>query len=147
MTIQQGCQQTINHIPTFSFRLDEMLKSSKKRGINSKINIAAKRQQEIVEFSKELQKYNLSFSLITSHHFKNGKEKDTVTAMIKFIIQTPSAKEKLLNAKIFPKEEIQEHFQVSEKFIRKHKLYIIAMSLLLIGSYDELRDYLSGGLF
>jgi hypothetical protein len=106
-----------------------------------------KRQKEIILFSNELKKYNLSFSVLASHHFKNKDEKETAIAIVKFITDTPSVKETLLNTKTLPDKTIMERFQVSKSFIQKNKLYIIAIFLLLMGPYTEIKSYLLEGLF
>lgn len=119
---------------------------SKEKELASKSYSVIKRKDEIAAFSKELLRFNLSFSVLVSQKPKKKDDRDQILAIAKFVSSTPSVKETLLNAKKLPDKTIIEEFNVPNKFIRANKFYLIAMSLLLIGPYSEIQSYLLEGV-
>ncbi|MGN5651035.1 hypothetical protein [Bacillus sp. Brlt_9] len=104
------------------------------------------RNLEIVAFSKELKKFDVSFSHLTENEPKDEDDRNYAISIAKSISDTGSLKEILLKTKKLPCNELITQFDYKQSFISKYASYLVAISLLLIGPYKELQKYLIEGL-
>jgi hypothetical protein len=104
------------------------------------------RNLEIVAFSKELKKFDVSFTLLTENEPKDKDDRNYAISIAKAISNSDSLKEVLLKTKKLPCNELIDTFDYKSSFINKYKSYLVAISLLLIGPYKELQKFLIEGL-
>ncbi|MED2737874.1 hypothetical protein [Bacillus toyonensis] len=104
------------------------------------------RNLEIVAFSKELKKFDVSFTLLTENKPDDEDDRIYALSIAKSISNSASLKEILLKTKKLPCNELINTFDYKSGFISKYKSYLVAISLLLIGPYNELQNYLIEGL-
>lgn len=104
------------------------------------------RKSEIIAFSKELSKYNLSYSILSSQKPKKEIERMKAITIASFVSNCQQSKETLLSKKELLDEMIIDRFNVSKNFIQKNRFYLIAISLLLIGPYSELKSFFLKGV-
>lgn len=118
-------------------------KKEDSKSCGNKEKETTERKKEIVNFSKELSKFNLSFSCLTSTK-PNQKEKELSLKIAKLIKNEPSVRSSFLTDKKLPIDFILQEFQVPKKFLRKHNQYLTALSLLYCGPYLKLKEYFLG---
>lgn len=145
LTIQQATTipSKLSRIKSSVLIYDKEIVEEEAQGKNNKNN---KRKAEIIAFSVELSKFKLSYSNLISQKPKSKEDRKKILEIASFVSKDESAKESLLQSKELPEEKLVEQLDIPKKFLKKHKTYLIAFSLLLNGPYTELKRYLLEGM-
>lgn len=104
------------------------------------------RREEIHQFNEVLLKFELSFSELIQHSPKHADARKNAIQVAKLIADQEELKNFLLEKKRLPIKQLESYVSISRKTIERNRKYIIAMSLILIGDYVFLRDYIKGVL-
>lgn len=108
--------------------------------------VVMKRKDEINAFMKELSDYKISFSSLVAKKPKKRDEREQLLAIAKYLSNNSSFKEQLVRTKKLPIKTIIQELDVPKRLIRANRYYLIAVSLLLIGPYSEIQEYLLEGI-
>jgi RNA polymerase sigma factor len=105
-----------------------------------------KRREEIIDFQDQLSLYNLSFIDLVEQSPKHEDARLNAIKIAKKVVTSNELMNYLMEKKRLPIKKIEKQVNVSRKTIERNRKYIIAISLILIGNYVYLKDYLKGRL-
>ncbi|MBD2867681.1 RNA polymerase sigma factor SigI [Paenibacillus arenilitoris] len=101
------------------------------------------RRGEIGELNRELEKFGITFAELVELSPKHTDSRKLLIGIARTLVCHPGMLEALrLSGKLSVKE-LTELCGVSRKTIERNRKYIIAMSLVISGSYPFMHDYLS----
>ncbi|AQS59724.1 RNA polymerase sigma-I factor [Desulforamulus ferrireducens] len=92
---------------------------------------AQERQEEILEFQKELLTYGISVSELVEASPKHRDSRESLLSLAKQVNDNPALMEQLVRTKRLPIKELTLLSGLHRKTIEKSRRYIIAMALLL----------------
>lgn len=104
------------------------------------------RKSEIIQFAGILQQYNLSFDELVKNSPKHADARKNAMKVAQTLVEQEELKQYLLEKKKLPIKQLEETVKVSRKTIERNRKYIMAISLILLGDYLYLRDYIKGVL-
>jgi RNA polymerase sigma factor len=104
------------------------------------------RKEEIIRFQNVLNEFGLSFNEIVKQSPKHADARFNAMTIAKTIADNEILKEALFDKKRLPIKELEKQVNVSRKTIERNRKYIIAMTLILVGDYLYLKDYIKGVL-
>ena len=107
---------------------------------------AKTRREEILSFQEHLSQYKLSFHELVEHSPKHEDARLNAIEIAKTVVSSDELLDYLKEKKRLPIKKLEKQVNVSRKTIERNRKYIIAISLILIGDYVYLRDYLKGRL-
>lgn len=105
-----------------------------------------RRREEILQFSRVLQEFELSFQELVKHSPKHADARQNAMKVAHALVREESLKEFLLEKKKLPIKQLEDNVKVSRKTIERNRKYIIAISLILMGDYVFLKEYMKGVL-
>ncbi|MFP3725866.1 hypothetical protein U8V72_11750 [Priestia filamentosa] len=100
------------------------------------------RQNEISVFLKQLYEFGFDFTSLTSKKPRQEQEIETSYLVAETISTSKELSEKMLSAKALPLADITNILSVKKNFLVKNEAYITALTLLLIGNYKLIKEYL-----
>jgi RNA polymerase sigma factor len=101
-------------------------------------------QNEISEYKHLLEEFRISFNELTQSCPSNANKRQEAIKLAKIISGNAHLANHLKETKQLPMKEL-EKFVSFDKSIRKYHKYIIAMSLIYIGGFTCLKEYLYSG--
>jgi RNA polymerase sigma factor len=104
------------------------------------------RKDEIVHFSELLRTFELSFSDLVENSPKHADARKNAILIARILVEHTDLRNLLLEKKRLPIKQLEEMVDVSRKTIERNRKYIIAISLILLGDYMYLKDYIKGVL-
>ncbi|WP_060207277.1 RNA polymerase sigma-I factor [Sporosarcina koreensis] len=107
---------------------------------------AEERREEMVEYSRLLEEYGLSFSELAKVSPKHVDSRKTAFQIAQIIAETPEFFELLSENKRLPIKQLEHIVEVSRKTIERHRKYIIAVALLLNHDFTYIKEYVKGEL-
>ena len=107
---------------------------------------AVERRQEIMEYTKLLKNFSLSFNELSSSSPKHADSRKTAIQIAQIIAETPDFYSYLMANKKLPMKELESTVEVSRKTIERHRKYIIAVTLLLNSHFVYIKEYIKGEL-
>ncbi|GIN61277.1 RNA polymerase sigma factor SigI [Robertmurraya siralis] len=133
---------------------DEFEEDSQHSSIEAQLSIdefhrkmeAEYRKSEIIQFAGILQQYDLSFDELVKNSPKHADARKNAMKVAQTLVEQAELKQYLLEKKKLPIKQLEETVKVSRKTIERNRKYIIAISLILLGDYLYLRDYIKGVL-
>jgi RNA polymerase sigma factor len=105
-----------------------------------------KRREEIVEFQAQLSNYNLSFIDLVEQSPKHEDARLNAIEIARIVVTSNNLMNYLMEKKRLPIKKLEKQVNVSRKTIERNRKYIIAISLIMVGDYVYLKDYLKGRL-
>jgi RNA polymerase sigma factor len=105
-----------------------------------------KRREEIISFQEHLSYFKLSFHELVEQSPKHEDARLNAIDIAKTVVNSKELLDYLLEKKRLPIKKLEKQVNVSRKTIERNRKYIIAITLILIGNYVYLRDYLKGRL-
>ncbi|WP_077211296.1 RNA polymerase sigma factor SigI [Bacillus dakarensis] len=111
-----------------------------------KIKEAEQRREEIIQFSGILKDFGLSFNELIEQSPKHADARKNAMIVAKTLVSDPELQKLLLEKKRLPIKQLEDKVEVSRKTIERNRKYIIAISLIFIGDYIFLKDYIKGVL-
>ncbi|TCN27737.1 RNA polymerase sigma factor [Mesobacillus foraminis] len=105
-----------------------------------------RRREEIVQFQHILKDFGLSFKDLVENSPKHADARRNAMEVAKILSENQDLKDLLLEKKRLPIKQLENLVDLSRKTIERNRKYIIAVSLILIGDYIYLKDYIKGVL-
>ncbi|KAA9027606.1 RNA polymerase sigma factor SigI [Niallia endozanthoxylica] len=102
------------------------------------------RKEEILLFTRMLQQFNLTFQDLLEQSPKHADARKSAILVAKVVADNEELSNHLLNKKQLPIKQLESLVSVSRKTIERNRKYIIAISLILIGDFVYLKDYIKG---
>jgi RNA polymerase sigma factor len=107
---------------------------------------AKERREEILSFQEHLSNFKLSFQDLVEQSPKHEDARLNAIEIANTVVNSKELLDYLIEKKRLPIKKLEKQVNVSRKTIERNRKYIIAISLILIGDYVYLRDYLKGRL-
>ncbi|MFE8703608.1 RNA polymerase sigma factor SigI [Cytobacillus sp. FJAT-54145] len=104
------------------------------------------RRNEIMQFSQVLIDFDLSFQDLLQQSPKHADARKNAIEVANTLVHNDELRNILLEKKRLPIKQLEDQVDVSRKTIERNRKYIIAISLILIGDYLYLKDYIKGVL-
>lgn len=105
-----------------------------------------RRKAEILSYSSELQQYGISIEDITTNAPRKNAVISQAIEVARLLASDKKLKEEFFDIKDVPVRSLLDQKRgVSKRFVLKNKMYITGITLLLIGNYTELQDYVTRG--
>nr|WP_082234776.1 RNA polymerase sigma factor SigI [Halobacillus massiliensis] len=102
------------------------------------------RKEEIIEFQRELQKYNLTFHELTESSPKHVDARESAIEVARTVYNDNALRQQVLEKGRLPMKDLVSRVNVSKKTLERNRKFIIAMVLILSGDYVYLKEYLKG---
>nr|WP_184529955.1 RNA polymerase sigma factor SigI [Bacillus benzoevorans] len=104
------------------------------------------RKEEILQFTEVMKQFDLSFQDLLENSPKHEDARRNAIMTAKILTENEKLITYFLEKKRLPIKELEGFVPISRKTIERNRKYIIAISLILIGDYVYLKDYLKGVL-
>nr|WP_239094343.1 RNA polymerase sigma factor SigI [Bacillus sp. B15-48] len=104
------------------------------------------RREEIAQFQQILQEFGLSFQNLVKQSPKHVDARKNAIEVAKILVDNEELRKHLLEKKRLPIKELEKMVHLSRKTIERNRKYIISISLILLGDYVYLKDYIKGVL-
>lgn len=98
--------------------------------------------EEINDFSTELTKYQIQFSELPRVCPKHKKSRELCSDLAMEIKNHPELSEAFVRKHRLPQAELALKFHISVKTIEKHRKYIVAMVVLMMGDYPNIHTFI-----
>jgi len=102
------------------------------------------RKEEILLFTRMLQQFDLTFQDLLEQSPKHADARKSAILVAKAVADNEMFSNSLLKKKQLPIKQLESVVSVSRKTIERNRKYIIAISLILIGDFVYLKDYIKG---
>lgn len=147
-------QQNRNQTVSFNFASEAADEESQHSKIEDELSIEEhrlktdeeRRREEIHQFQLALRDYDLSFEELVLQSPKHADARKNAMEVARILSENEALKQQLLEKKRLPIKQLEERVDLSRKTIERNRKYIIAISLILIGDYIYLKDYIKGVL-
>lgn len=100
------------------------------------------RRQEIVRYQKELAAYGITFKELVKVSPRHRDARDRALAAARVVAENPFFRQYLLDRKALPLKALEKSVETSRKTLERHRKYIIAIAVMLMGNYEYLTGYL-----
>ncbi|MCG0277509.1 MAG: RNA polymerase sigma-I factor [Thermanaeromonas sp.] len=101
------------------------------------------RREEIARYQKELASYGISFADLVRNCPRHQDARQRALSCARMIADTPSLRQHLEEKKELPIKLLTESLKVSRKTLERHRKYIIALAVIIMGDYEYLKAYIS----
>ncbi len=103
---------------------------------------AEERREEIFRLNQLLNHYGITFSDLVQASPKHQDARERALEVARILTSDPTLLQYLTSRKALPLKELQKRVKVSRKTLERQRKYIIALSLILIGEFYYLQEYL-----
>ncbi|NLW07203.1 MAG: RNA polymerase sigma-I factor [Clostridia bacterium] len=113
------------------------------------IDEIADRRREIERYQKELAAYGITFAQLAKNSPRHRDARDRALAAARVVVENPLLRQYLVNHKALPLKALEKSVESSRKTLERHRQYIIAIAVMLMGNYEYLTGYIGqkgGGL-
>ncbi|ASS74621.1 RNA polymerase sigma-I factor [Tumebacillus algifaecis] len=100
------------------------------------------RRHEILHFTELLMQFDISMEELVDLSPKHQDARENAMEVAKVIASQQEFCDYLMAKKSLPLKALMKHVSVSRKTIERQRKYIIAVSLILIGDFEMLQDYI-----
>lgn len=104
---------------------------------------AEERREEIFRLDQLLSNYGIRFSELIKISPKHQDARDRALQVAKILVNTPEFLAHLTSKKSLPLKELEGRVEVSRKTLERQRKYIITLTLVLIGDFYHLQEYLN----
>jgi RNA polymerase sigma factor len=104
------------------------------------------RKEDIVKFTEILKEFGLSFSDLLEQSPKHADARKNAILVAEILSENDELKEVFLTKKKLPIKQLETQVDISRKTIERNRKYIMAITLILIGDFVFLKDYIKGVL-
>ncbi|MRG86851.1 RNA polymerase sigma factor SigI [Salinibacillus xinjiangensis] len=100
------------------------------------------RREEILEFQRQLQEYQISFEELTKISPKHVDARQSAIQVAKIIYHEEPLRNYVKEKKRLPMKDLVDYVSVSRKTLERNRKFILALFVILCGDYIYLKDYL-----
>ena len=104
------------------------------------------RKEDILKYTEVLIQFDLSFSDLLKQSPKHADARRNAVQVAKILAENEELKEIFITKKKLPIKQLESYVKISRKTIERNRKYIMAITLILIGDFIFLKDYIKGGL-
>lgn len=98
--------------------------------------------EEIIEFSKELEIFKISFSELPKVCPKQKKSRQLCMDLAEELIVRPEFYEEFQKHRRIPQKELADRFKISGKTVEKYRKYIVTLVVLMMGDYPNIHTFI-----
>ncbi|MBP2239893.1 RNA polymerase sigma factor [Cytobacillus eiseniae] len=142
----QNIKRTIDHDLNEDDQSGKAIENDLSIDAFRKMTEEERRREEIIQFTKILQKFDLSFQDLLEQSPKHADARRNAMLVASKLVENEKLKESLIEKGKLPIKQLEKEVSISRKTIERNRKYIIAISLILIGDYVYLKDYIKGVL-
>ncbi len=102
------------------------------------------RKEEIIEYSKQLIDYKITFQELTKVSPKHVDARESAILVAKTIYKEAELRAYVEEKKRLPMKELVQYVDVSRKTLERNRKYILAIFIILCGDYVFLKEYIKG---
>ncbi|WP_456271755.1 RNA polymerase sigma-I factor [Bacillus sp. AK031] len=102
------------------------------------------RREEILAFTAKLKEYSLSFEDLVKNSPKHEDARINAISIAETVVSTPALLDYMVAKKRLPIKQLENQVGFSRKTIERNRKYIIAISIIIMGDFYYLKDYLKG---
>ncbi|HKM42970.1 MAG TPA: RNA polymerase sigma factor SigI [Limnochordia bacterium] len=139
-----------DEIPLSSFERDEQeegviqrIESKEAQTVLQIQEETEERREEIFRLDQLLSHYGIRFSDLVKISPKHQDARDRALQVARTLVGEPELLAYLTTKKSLPLKDLEERVEVSRKTLERQRKYIIALTLVLIGDFYHLREYLN----
>lgn len=139
-----------DEIPLSSFETDEneegiiqKIESKEAQAVLQIQEDAEERREEIFRLDQLLSDYGIRFSELVKISPKHQDARDRALQVARIIVNNPEFLAHLTSRKSLPLKELEERVEVSRKTLERQRKYIITLTLILVGDFTHLQEYLN----
>jgi RNA polymerase sigma factor len=100
------------------------------------------RRSEIIDFSRCLQEFGITFSELVDSSPKHSDSREVLFTIAALLATDNRLMQIVLSKKVLPIKELLDQVQVSRKTLERNRKFLIAVALIYSGPYPYLKDYL-----
>ncbi|MFC4769681.1 RNA polymerase sigma factor SigI [Effusibacillus consociatus] len=100
------------------------------------------RQEEILRFGQLLSEFDISLEELVELSPKHADARQNAMDVARIIAEDQEMRDYLLEKKSLPLKLLSSRISVSRKTVERQRKYIIAITLILIGEFEMLQDYI-----
>lgn len=117
------------------------------KSINPSLSISAVTEkieirEELKDFAARLKKFGFTMSDLVKHTPRHKDSKQLAIRIGRTLAEDPELITHLLNNQTIPLKKLLMKVNVNPKTVERHRIYIIAIALILAGNLDTLKDYI-----
>ena len=105
----------------------------------------AERLEEIESYRKELSAVGIDFQQLLRHAPRHRDAREAALSVARLIATTPDLAEFVRDRGTLPLARLGDRVMLSRKTLERHRRYILAVTLALMGDYPYLQTYLGSG--
>lgn len=139
-----------DEIPLSSFENDEnensMIEKIESKEAHAVLQIqeeAEERREEVFRLDQLLNHYGIRFSELVKISPKHQDARDRALKVARILVNDPELLAHLTTKKSLPLKQLEGRVEVSRKTLERQRKYIIALTLVLIGDFHHLQEYLN----
>ena len=139
-----------DEIPLSSFERDESedtviqrIESKEAQAVLQIQEETEERREEIFRLDQLLSHYGIRFSDLVKISPKHQDARDRALQVARTLTGEPELLAYLTTKKSLPLKELEDRVEVSRKTLERQRKYIIALTLILIGDFYHLQEYLN----
>ncbi|HWI55348.1 MAG TPA: RNA polymerase sigma factor SigI, partial [Desulfobacteria bacterium] len=137
-------------VPLSSFEQDDgdnegtyyYLESKQSIEVYQEKNAIAERKEEILQFTKKLSDFGISFQELVSISPKHEDARIRAMEVAKIIASDADMSNHLITKKELPLKQLEANVGISRKTLERQRKYIIAITLVFISDFEYLKQYL-----
>lgn len=99
------------------------------------------RKQELEEFKKQLERYDINLNEVLKASPRQKKSRQRAKEISWLIVQDNDLKNHFLSKNSLSIKVMEQRYGVDRKFVDRHRKYIVANVLILINDYSYLKPY------
>ncbi|WXJ95407.1 RNA polymerase sigma factor SigI [Neomoorella carbonis] len=106
------------------------------------VNELADRRREIERYREELASFGITFKDLVKASPQHRDARDRALAAARVVAANPLFSRYLRERKALPLKALEKSVETSRKTLERHRKYIIAAAIMLMGDYEYLANYI-----
>lgn len=102
----------------------------------------ADRKREIEQYKKELSNYGITLKELVHASPQHRDARDRALGAARVVVDNPFFRQYLIERKALPLKALEKAVEASRKTLERHRKYIIAVAVMIMGDYEYLTDYI-----
>lgn len=147
--IRKSNRRTVQFVPlSEQTEADSSSSSHETTASLEQYSLEAERQsmaEEIEALNGELQKYDISFSLLAKISPRQRRAQEQCRQLAYAVLQNPELKTTFEKSGRLPQTALAQKFGISAKTVEKHRRYIVALCVILLGDFPQVRAFVTPG--
>jgi len=100
------------------------------------------RREEIIRYQEELASYGISFADLVQNCPRHQDARQRALACARAIANNLLLRRYLEEKKELPLKVLTQELKISRKTLERHRKYIIALAIIIMGDYEYLKEYI-----